>query len=205
MKEDRSRPRIIQSRLDLKTWLERTPTVDEVRPGQCAVCQRPSRPPGKPLGLWGHGLRLRQQRGPLSPDGKPETVEVAARRYQCRGCGAVLLVVPRGMMPRRHYAASAIALALALLGLLGLSPEEVRRRISPWQIVAEAGRWPTLRRWVEAARRGELFDRVRPSPPHFTEREVAERAAATLGALAPPGPGPPDPMAQAFLGGMCMA
>jgi hypothetical protein len=134
-------------------------------------------------------------------------VVVAARRFLCRGCGAILLVVPRGMMPRRHYAASAIALALALLGLLGLSVSEIRQRISPWQIVdkAAAERWPTLRRWVEAARRGELFCAVRPSPPHFTMREVAERAAATIAACAPLSPGPPDPAAQAFLGGMYMA
>lgn len=134
-------------------------------------------------------------------------VEVAARRFLCRGCGAVLLVVPRGMMPRRHYSASAIALALALLGLLGLSLSEIRRRISPWQIVEEAAAtsWPTLRRWVKAARRGKLFGAVRPSPAHFTMREVAERAAATIAACAPLAPGPEDPMAQAFLGGMYMA
>lgn len=107
-------------------------------------------------------------------------------------------------MPRRHYGASAVALALTLLGLLGLSPGEVRQRISPWQIVAEARRWTTLRRWVEAARRGELFDQVRPSPAHFTEREVAERAAATIAASAPLVPGPPDPLVQAFVGGMSM-
>jgi len=132
---------------------------------------------------------------------------VAARRYQCQGCGAILLVVPRGMMTRRHYAASAIALALALLGLLGLSPREVRQRISPWQIVdaATATRWPTLRRWVDAARRGELFCAVRPSPPDFTMSQVAERAAATIAACAPLLPGPPDPSAQAFQGGMYMA
>lgn len=159
------------------------------------------------MGLWGHGLRLRQQRGPLDPKGKPETVVVKARRFQCRPCGAILLVVPRGMMPRRHYAASAIALALALLGLLGLPVREVRRRVSSWQVVGAtaASGWATLRRWVAAARRGELFAAVRPSPPHFTMRQVAQRAAATLCACCPVSPGPPDPAAQAFFGGMRMA
>jgi hypothetical protein len=32
------------------------------------------------------------------------------RRYRCRRCGAVAVVVPRGVLRRRHFGASAIAL-----------------------------------------------------------------------------------------------
>ena len=40
-------------------------------------------------------------------------------------------MVPSEVMPRRHYAATAIALAIALYGLAGEPHAEVRRRVSP--------------------------------------------------------------------------
>lgn len=206
-KKDRSPLRIVHSALDLKSWLKKPPGVEEARPGQCPACESPSRPAGGPLGLWGHGQRQRQQRGPLSAEGAPEIVVFAARRYLCRSCGAVLVVVPRGVAPRRHYSASAIALALALWGLLGLPPPQVRERVSPWRVVgaAAARGWATLRRWAAAVRRGVLFAGVRACPPRFTAREVAERAASTLSALCPVGQAGGDLSALAFLGGARMA
>jgi hypothetical protein len=44
-----------------------------------------------------------------------------------------------------------------------------------------------LRRWAAAAAGGCLFATSRASPKDFTLRQHAERAAAALGALAPPG------------------
>jgi hypothetical protein len=99
-----------------------------------------------------------------------------------------LLVVPRAMLPRRWYSGSAIALALALYGIERASPTAVRQRLSPFRIVgyrAVAG-WVTLGRWADAVRVGKLFSRVRPCPARFTRRQVAERAATTLGSRAPP-------------------
>jgi len=49
-------------------------------------------------------------------------IAILARRYQCQPCGAVVLVVPRGILRRRLYSAGAIALALALWGVAGLAP-----------------------------------------------------------------------------------
>jgi len=205
--EDRSPIRIVHSRFDLKTWLERTPTADEARPGQCPACQAPGRPLGERLGLWGHGLRPRQQRGPLDPEGPPQTVVLSARRYRCTRCRAIVLVVPRGVVSRRHYAAAAIALALALYGWLGLPLPAVRRRVSPWRVMgtAAATGWATLVRWVRAARRGALLGCVRPCPQDFTLRQVAERAATTLSAFALPREAAAGPEAAAFHGGMRMA
>lgn len=205
--KDRSPIRIVHSHLDLKTWLARTPTADEARPGQCPACQAPGRPLGERLGLWGHGLRQRQQRGPLEPEGPSQTVVLSARRYLCTRCRALVLVVPRGVMPRRHYAAAAIALALFLYGFLGLPLPEVRRRVSPWRVVgaAAATGWATLVRWVGAARRGALFCCVRPCPKDFSLRQVAQRAAATLCAFALPGEAAAGTETAAFYGGMRMA
>jgi Zn ribbon nucleic-acid-binding protein len=38
----------------------------------------------------------------------------AVRRYECQRCGAVMTVVPAGMLARRQYSASSIALTLHL-------------------------------------------------------------------------------------------
>jgi len=167
--------------------MERTPSVEEVRPGRCPCCQAASRPVGRPLGLWGHGLRDRQQRGPLAPQGAPIEVVIRARRFLCRACRAVLLVVPRGVLAGRLFSAAAIGVALALFGVSGLSMAATRTRVSPWPHVGAtaAGSWLALRRWACAARAGRLWACVRPSPARFTARQVAERAARTLAALAP--------------------
>ncbi|HEX9402352.1 MAG TPA: hypothetical protein VF912_19775, partial [Anaeromyxobacter sp.] len=90
--------------------MQRPPAVDEVRPGRCPACEAPSRPGGA-LGLHGHGLRERHQWGPAARGGLPELIGILVRRYRCQQCGAVVVVVPRGVLRRRLYSATAIALA----------------------------------------------------------------------------------------------
>jgi hypothetical protein len=107
-----------------------------------------------------------------------------ARRYKCRSCRAVIVVVPRGVVARRHFGAMAIGLACWLFGVLGLSAREVHRRTSDW---GEPGaRWRTLGRWLDAVGQGRLFPLVRAWPASFHRRQQAERVARTLEALAPP-------------------
>jgi hypothetical protein len=188
VKRGRSRQTIVHSAIDVKTWLTRVPSVEEVRPGQCPRCAAASRPVGAGLQIWGHGLRDRQSRGPLTPLGDPVEVTLRVRRYQCRPCRAVIVVVPLGVIAGRLFAAAAIGLALALFGVEGVPLREVRQRVSPWRRVGATahGSWLALRRWVRAIRQRRLFASVRHWPAHFTARQVAERAAMTLGALAPP-------------------
>lgn len=147
------------------------------------------RPAGGRLWLWGHGLRVRQQRGPLESHGDPVETALRVRRYQCQACDAVIVVVPRGVIARRLYNARAIGLALALFGVVGKTVRAVRRRVSPWGTVGPSayGSWLTLRRWIKAIRERRLFPIVRRSPATFTARQVAERAAVTLAACAPVG------------------
>jgi len=180
--------RIVHSKLDVKFWLAQLPSVEEVRPGRCVVCRAPSRPAGATLGLHGHGLRSRQQRGPRAPGETPVIVVVEVRRYQCQHCDSVTTVVPCEVEPRRHYSRPAIALALARFGLLGESPAAVRRAVSPWRVVgaAAAGGWTTLGRWVAALRAGTLLPQTRASPPGATARQIAERAAQGAAAHALP-------------------
>lgn len=188
MRKNRSSPRLVYSGLDVKGWLERTPSVEEARPGRCPRCEAASRPTGRALGLWGHGVRERQQRGPLEPFGEPVTVVVQVRRYLCRACRAVVQVVPRGVLALRLFSAAAVGLALTLFGVRRCAMAAVRERVSPWRRVgASAGAsWLALRRWIRAIREQRLFACVRPAPARFTARQVAERAAMTLGAQATP-------------------
>ncbi len=114
-------------------------------------------------------------------------VTLKVRRYRCRGCGAVVTVLPRGLSARRQYAATAIGLALYLVGVVGQSPRQARERVSPYALTFDAGGWATVRRWIRAVEQGQLFAPVRASPPGLSMRKRAERAAMTLVAMAPPG------------------
>jgi hypothetical protein len=126
--------------------------------------------------------------GPQEALGEPVGVEVSCRRYLCCNCDAVVLVVPGAMLPRRWYSASAIAQALALFGLERKSFAEIRGRTSPFHTVGvvAAPEWATFRRWCDDVRSGRLFSVVRGCPSTFTRRQVAERAATTIGSRAPP-------------------
>jgi hypothetical protein len=137
--------------------------------------------------LHGHGLRARDQWGPPDATAPPEVSEVVCRRYACQDCGAVIQVVPGGILRRRLYSAAAIALALAVWSIEEQTPAEVRARVSPWRLVgpAAAAAWASLRRWAKVVRGGRLFPMVRELPAGATLRQVAARAATTLAALAP--------------------
>jgi hypothetical protein len=112
-------------------------------------------------------------------------VEILARRYRCQRCGAVLVVVPRGVLRARLFSASAIGLALMLWAVRCVPARQVRRRVSPWSVVGStaADGWASLRRWVRQA--PQLFPGVRPCPEEWTDRQKAERIAMALAACAP--------------------
>ena len=198
--EDRSKTSIVQSSLDVKSWLAKVPSVDAVRPGRCPCCDAASRPAGEALGLCGHGLRDRQQRGPLWPGAPAETVVVRVRRYRCRSGGCVITVVPCGVIPHLQFSGPAIGLAVALFGA-GVPATEVRRRVSPWATLgptAAAG-WASLGRWLRSIGEGRLFPRLRRWG-HGTPRRMAEWVGAALAAFAPPAFASRAPHEQAFFG-----
>ena len=194
-KSTSSPSRIVYNALDVKGWLARPPSAAEARPGRCPGCDAASRPVGGALGLHGHGLRDRQLRGPLAADGEPTTAVVWCRRYRCTRCRAIVLVMPRGVAPRRQYSQAAIAMALALWGLMAMPAEAVRERVCTWRARGQASAgWSTLRRWAQAAR-------TTAGP---TLREVAGRAAQVAVGRAPPGDRRAPLWAQAFAGGASM-
>lgn len=173
---------IVHRALDVKIWMQRPPSVEEARPGQCPRCAAAGRPAGGPVGLHGHGLRDRQIRGPLEITAASTTSVIACRRYLCVGCGAVLTVVPRGIEPRRHYGRAAICLALALWALGGQPTTEVRARVGAWPS-REATSWRALRRWAAAIASGTWSWCT--SAAGLSPRAAAARAAQIAAGRAP--------------------
>jgi transposase len=167
----------------IKSWIAQTPSVEEVRPVRCAGCGAASRPMGGSLNVHGQGLMHRQVRGVLELDGEPGVYSLAVRRYECQRCGAVMTVVPAGMLARRQYSASSIALALYLWFTVGLSDRVVRGHVCAWRRRGRSARgWAQLYRWARQA--ASLFTLPRPVPsgqPSATAHHVLN----TLRALAP--------------------
>ena len=199
--------RIIQSTIDIAQWREPMPSVSEARPGQCPCCDAPSRPVGGRLGIWGHGGRSRQSRGPRAPGAPSEVVAILVRRYRCIRCGAILVVVPRGIARCKHYAATAIAFALGLFGVDRLSQRQVREAVGAWPVVSEQTRstWVSLRRWIAQIQEGALWPSLPRAAASSSTRQIAERAAMALSALPPPSTVAPRLSHLAFDGGAHMA
>lgn len=179
---------IVYAGLGVKDWLLRTPSVEEVRPGRCPRCEAAGRPVGGRLGLHGHGLRDRQVRGPLTLGARPTDNVIACRRYRCTACTSVVLVVPRGVEPRRHYGRAAICFAMALWALAGWSQRAVRGRVGTWPDPA-ATTWRTVTRWASAAASGAWSWCT--AVTGLAPRDAAARAAQIAAGRAPPmTPGP---------------
>ena len=207
MNRGRDAVRIIQSSIDIKQWIEAPPSSDEVRPARDPVCGVASRPAGGALRIYGHGRRRRMCQGPRAPGERPVGLSVLCRRYQCQACGALLLVVPCGVARRKHYALSAMAWAVALLGVAGWTYKAVRQAVSVWPLPNGdvVSTWKSLRRWIADIARGELFAGLPAGPAGASARQIAERAAMAIAGHAPPtGRGLPVPH-LAFLGSVHMA
>jgi hypothetical protein len=197
-KPTRSTLLIVHGKLDVKGWIAQPPSPEAARPGACPRCAQASRPTGCKLGLHGHGFRDRTILGPPDAHEAPAKTLVACRRYRCPGCKAIILVVPRGVAPRRHYGVAAVAMALTLWAIMRQRPREVRERVCVARGTVWGTEWPTLRRWARAARDSMSV------PVVFTLREVAARAAQIAIGRVPPSLRTAPLWAQAFAGGQAM-
>ena len=140
--------------------------------------------------MHGHGRRLRQVRGPAAEGGTPIERVVLVRRYRCVRCKVVVTVVPADVLPRKHYGATAIALAVALFGLLGFSIAQVRRAVSTWSTQGPGARgWSTLQTWIDAAVAQAIWPHARAGPAGSSRRAHAQRLAMSLAGHAPLGTG----------------
>lgn len=132
--------------------------------------------------IVGHGLRERSVEGPTAPGEEPVTLDVRARRYACRACDAILIVLPRGVGRGVRYSLSAIAHALALWGHARWSAAKTRAATSAARARGPDSpeRWSSLRRWT--ARAAALFGAPTTTG---TLRERAAKIAAWLASHAP--------------------
>jgi hypothetical protein len=119
----------------------RLPSVEELRPKSCPLCQQLSRPPGDRLQIVGHGTYQRQALGLI---GECRDLVVWIRRFLCRGCRRTISVLPDALYPRRWYAAVAILLSLVLALLRDQSAAKIRERFAD---AGESRGWKTLERW----------------------------------------------------------
>lgn len=158
----RSIVRIVRIGGSVKFWLEgEAPSVDAVRPSRCARCSTPGRTATGRCGLHGHGLRVRQLLGPAVVGGAPVLREVMVRRYQCQECGLVMTVTTEALLPRKHYGAGTIGLALWLWSVTLWSAAKVRKALSPWKTLgAAATGWASVKRWASQACSGGLWQAI---------------------------------------------
>jgi len=202
MRETQGSREIVRSTIAVKSWLLEMPSVAAVRPACCPVCKAASTPVGGRIVVQGHGKRPRQGWGPTTPRAPPEILALSVRRYRCIMCSALTTVGPSETLTKRLYTAPAIAWALALFGLLLMTPRAIRGLVSPLRIwgATSGVRWQTLLRWARAAAAGRLFPTVRAMPDEWPARMVGARVAALLSAYTLPSPEPPPLDVQAFHG-----
>jgi len=167
---------------DVKSW---PGLVGVMRPEHCTTCACPAYSSAGGINVQGHGFVGRHQRGPPRPEEPAEDVKIRVRRYRCELCGAVIRVVPSSATGRKHFSGAAIALGLALWGLVGLSAARVREVVNDRSTDGEPG-WTSLRRWASEVAKGTLFAELGLRGVAGTAREVAARAASALCGWAPP-------------------
>ena len=173
---------ILQTDIEIKTWLKKIPDVDQVRPSRCPRCKTASRCPGRNLSIHGHGVVSRDIWGALTSDDSATIIEVKIRRYRCLQCRHILRVGPKAILPYRRYHAAAIAAAFALWAIFGWDIGSLRQRVSPWQHVAEDthNRWVSLFRWTQLAANGDIWPLRQKLSPHLSRPDIAAYIVRSL-------------------------
>jgi hypothetical protein len=124
--------------------------------------------------------------------GVPVLREVTVRRYQCQQCGLVMTVTTEALLPRKHYGAGTIGLALWLWSVTRWPVAKVRRELSPRKRLgaAAASGWASVKRWAGEASAGGLW-RAIGTKLEAALRQQTERVMRQLSSFGPVEP-PPD-------------
>lgn len=111
--------------------------------------------------LHGHGVRSREVVVVAVLDGERDRVrECWQRRYRCKLCGCVAVVLPAGVMPRYLYSVAAIVASFFLVAAPpvgeGLDDADAYERqgmlARPASPAKQPIRWRSLDRWVRRGR-----------------------------------------------------
>ncbi len=190
---------MIHAAIGVKSWLEKTPSVDEVRPPRCPSCDRASCPVGEQVVVQGHGLRERAVIFCDGPDAPAAVQILSVRRFRCTACKVTCTVLPADLAAHFRYALGVVCLALALWSEAKLSGEDVRQRfqiLPPKKPSFDVG-WPSLRRWCTWRGFLELgLEKHRPP------RQRAHQIVGRVGARAPPQYRPLSIISKAFYGAL---
>jgi len=116
------------------------PSVEELRPPICPLCQEPAMGE-QGLRIVGHGTYRRQLLGLI---GECREGLIWIRRFLCLGCRHTTSVQPQDLYPGRWYAGLAILLDLVLSLFRGKPDGEIRELLCGSQ---EARGWKSLERW----------------------------------------------------------
>ena len=127
-------------RVEFLSHLRFLPSVEELRPASCPLCQEPAMGE-QGLRIVGHGTYRRQLLGLM---GESREAVIWIRRFLCRGCRHTISVPPSELYPGRWYAGVAILWGLLLSLFRGRSDREIRRRLCG---PVEARGWKSLERW----------------------------------------------------------
>lgn len=124
--------------------------------------------------------------------GVPVLREVTVRRYQCQQCRLVMAVTTEALLPRKHYGAGTIGLALWLWSVTRWSAAKIREVLSPRKMLgaAAASGWASVKRWAGQASSGGLW-RAISTKLEAALRQQTERVMRQLSAFGPAEP-PPD-------------
>lgn len=174
LKRARSGTNVVHADAGVKFSAGGAPGIEQCRPRACPQCQSASREPGRRLAVIGHGVRERQVRGPAAPGERPRVSVVLVRRFLCLVCGAVMTVVPEGVLAGRLFSGPAILLGLFLWGVRAQSQQRVREAINPRSGLRSRG-WRALNRWTRAAQSTALWTSLPPaSGGSGTVRQMAK-------------------------------
>ena len=181
MEEIRGNSGVVRFSGVVKIW---PGSVGAMRPDHCPKGGCPAFAKDGSINLHGHGIVIRHQRGPPHPDAPADDVKWVIRRYRCKCCESVCRVLPSSATARKHFSAAAIAMALALWGLMRRNAEQVRRVVNERATDGEPG-WASIGRWAKEISAGTLLPELGLRGAAGRALEVAAKAASALCGWAP--------------------
>ncbi len=154
--------------------LDSLPSLASQRPTSCPCCQQPAYPPGRRLGIYGHGTFKRQVRG-IAPG---QWLVIFVRRFRCTRCGVTISVLPDFLVARRYYLGATILRVLIEVLLKGTSVAQLRESVGPSE---RAPHWHAPGAWARDLGRG-IWSGAVPGIAKATAPSPAERLQKLLGA-----------------------
>lgn len=152
------------------------------RPGEAGalpwlrMCEQPDQQVDGAGGAWDSGAA---GAWPSGAGGDGSAYSDPGQAIPLPSCGAIVTVLPRGVIAGRHFGAGAIGLAPHGWSSKKRSLDQVREVLGGRD--EERRGWPAVRRWVDAIQVGRMFGgHVRPCPTGWSRVCIAEHVVSVL-------------------------